>query len=129
MFVNATLALIAALTLFPLGWMVSASLMAPGEASTFPPPLLPREPSFGNYRELFAGAGIGRQVANSLLISVGATLLSLAFNLSAGYAFAKLRFTGRERLFRILLGALVIPAQVTMMPLFLMLKQMGLVNS
>ncbi len=47
----------------------------------------------------------------------------------AGYAFAKLRFAGRDRVFQILLGALVIPAQVTMMPLFLMLKQMGLVNS
>ena len=127
--VNAALSVIAVLTLFPLAWMVSASLMAPGEASTFPPPLLPRAATLANYRELFATAGIGRQVGNSLLVSVGATLLSLAFNLSAGYAFAKLRFTGRERLFRTLLGALVIPAQVTMMPLFLMLKQMGLVNS
>jgi len=127
--VNATLAVIAALTLFPLLWMVSASLMAPGEASTFPPPLVPRAPTLANYRELFATVGIGRQVINSLLVSVGATLLSLAFNLAAGYAFAKLRFAGRERLFRTLLGALVIPAQVTMMPLFLMLKHMGLVNS
>jgi len=127
--VNAALAGIAVLTLIPLAWMVSASLMAPGEASSFPPPLLPRSPSLANYRELFAGAGIGRQVLNSLLLALGATLLSLAFNLSAGYAFAKLRFKGRERVFRTLLGAMVIPAQVTMLPLFLMLKQMGLVNS
>jgi multiple sugar transport system permease protein len=126
---NALLALLAALTLFPLAWMVSASLMAPGEASTFPPPLLPREASLDNYRELFATNGIGRQVLNSLLVSTGATLLSLAINLSAGYAFAKLRFAGRDRLFRWLLGALVVPAQVTMMPLFLMLKEMGLVNT
>src|SRR3546814_11550703 len=47
----------------------------------------------------------------------------------AGYAFAKLRFAGRERIFRLLLAALVIPAQVAMMPLFLLLKQMGLVNT
>ena len=127
--VNAALAVLAVLTLFPLAWMVSASLMAPGEASSFPPPLLPRHPTWANYRELFASAGIGRQVTNSLLVSLGATLLSLAFNLSAGYAFAKLNFSGRERVFRWLLGALVIPAQVTMMPLFLMLKQMGLVNT
>ncbi len=127
--INAALALLAATTLFPLAWMVSASLMAPGEAASFPPPLLPKNPTLANYRELFAGAGIGRQVLNSLLIAVGATLLSLAFNLSAGYAFAKLKFRGREALFRTLLGALVIPAQVAMMPLFLMLKQMGLVNS
>src|SRR5262245_57135683 len=91
---NALLAGLAALTLFPLAWMVSASLMAPGEASTFPPPLLPREASLDNYRALFAAGGpngIGRQAINSLLVSIGATLLSLAFNLSAGYAFAKLR--------------------------------------
>ncbi len=127
--VNAGLAVLAVLTLIPLAWMVSASFMAPGEASSFPPPLLPRAASLANYRELFATVGIGRQILNSLLIAVGATLLSLGFNLSAGYAFAKLRFNGRDRAFRTLLGALVIPAQVTMMPLFLMLKQMGLVNT
>ena len=127
--VNAALALVAAFTLFPLAWMVSASFMAAGEASSYPPPVLPGAATLANYRLLFAEHGIGRQAVNSLLISLLATGLSLAFNLSAGYAFAKLRFAGRERIFRALLGALVIPAQVTMMPLFLMLKQMGLVNS
>ena len=62
-------------------------------------------------------------------MALGATALSLAFNVAAGYAFAKLRFAGRQRLFRTLLGALVTPAQVTMMPLFLMLERMGLVNT
>jgi multiple sugar transport system permease protein len=126
--VNAALAVVAALTLFPLAWMVAASLMVPGEASVFPPPLLPRSATLANYRELFA-AGIGRQIANSALISACATMLSLAFNLGAGYAFAKLRFAGRDATFRTLLGALVIPGQVAMMPLFLMLKVMGLVNT
>lgn len=127
--VNVALALIAVLTLLPLAWMVSASFMAPGEASSFPPPLLPRDATLANYRELFDGVGIGRQMANSLLVAAGATALALVFNLSAGYAFAKIRFAGRDRVFRWLLGALVIPAQVTMMPLFLMLKEMGLVNT
>jgi len=126
---NVALALIALLTLFPLAWMVCASLMTPGEASTYPPPMLPRSATLANYRLLFAEHGIVRQVANSLLISLLATALSLLFNVSAGYAFAKLRFAGRERVFRLLLGALIIPAQVTMMPLFLMLKEMGLVNT
>ena len=127
--VNAALAVLSALTVFPLLWMLSASLMAPGEASTYPPPLLPARPTLQHYHELFGHVGLGRQALNSLLISVLATLLSLAFNLSAGYAFAKLRFAGRERIFRTLLAALVIPGQVAMMPLFLMLKQMGLVNT
>ncbi len=127
--VNLALALTALLTLFPLAWMVCASLMAPGEASTYPPPMLPRSATLANYRLLFAEHGILRQVANSFVISLLATALSLLFNVSAGYAFAKLRFAGRERVFRLLLGALIIPAQVTMMPLFLMLKEMGLVNT
>ena len=127
--VNVALALIALVTLFPLAWMVSASFMAPGEASTYPPPVLPHAATLANYRLLFAEHGILRQVANSLFISLLATGLSLAFNLTAGYAFAKLRFAGRERVFRVLLGALIIPAQVTMMPLFLMLRGMGLVNT
>jgi len=55
--------------------------------------------------------------------------VSLVFNVAAGYAFAKLRFTGRDRLFKGLVGALVVPSQVAMVPLFLLLKQMGLVNS
>jgi multiple sugar transport system permease protein len=55
--------------------------------------------------------------------------LSLLFNVGAGYAFAKLRFAGRERIFKLLLGALVIPGQVAMLPLFLILKQMGMVNT
>src|SRR5207245_10046307 len=58
-----------------------------------------------------------------------APLASLVFNVAAGYAFAKLRFPGRDRIFRTLLGALVIPGQVAMVPLFLLLKQLGLVNS
>ena len=127
--VNLALALIALLTLFPLVWMVSASVMAPGEASTFPPPMLPRAATLANYRLLFAEHGILRQAANSVLIALLATALSLTFNVSAGYAFAKLRFAGRERVFRLLLGALIVPAQVAMMPLFLMLRGMGLVNT
>jgi multiple sugar transport system permease protein len=127
--VNGSLFGLAAITLFPLLWMVAASLMSPGEASTFPPPLLPSHATFENYRELFARAGMGRYLANSVFLAVTATLVSLLFNVAAGYAFAKLRFAGRDRLFKVLLGALVVPSQVAMVPLFLMLKQMGLVNT
>jgi multiple sugar transport system permease protein len=127
--INLLLLMCAALTIFPLAWMLSVSFMTPGEASYFPPPLLPSAPTLANYRELFAQAGIGRYFANSVMLAVAATLLSLMFNVGAGYAFAKLRFRGRERIFKLLLGALVIPSQVAMLPLFLILKQMGLVNT
>ena len=127
--INGVLIGVAAVVLFPLLWMVSVSFMQPGEASAFPPPLLPAHATLANYHELFARAGMGRYLFNSLLIATALTLLSLAFNLSAGYAFAKLQFRGRERIFQVLLGALVVPAQVTMIPLFLLMKWLHLVNS
>lgn len=127
--INGLLAGGAIVALFPLLWMVSVSLMAPGEASTLPPPLLPRHAGWTNYRELFVHAGMGRYLLNSLAVASAITALSLAFNLMAGYAFAKLRFARREQLFQALIGALVIPAQVAMLPLFLLLKYIGLVNS
>ena len=127
--VNGALAAFALLALAPLAWMVSVSFMPMGEASGFPPPLLPSAVTLDNYRELFARTGIGRAFANSLAVSLGITLGSLAINTAAGYAFAKLRFRGRDRLFQMLLAALVVPAQVAMLPLFLLMKQMGLVNT
>jgi multiple sugar transport system permease protein len=119
----------AALTAFPLLWMFSASLMKPGESNQAPPPLFPASPSFSNYRQLFAQLDMGRFLLNSVLLASAVTILSLTLNSMAGYAFAKLRFPGRERLFRGLLAALVIPAQVAMLPLFLLLKSLGLVNT
>jgi len=127
--VNGVLALAALLTVAPLLWMVAASLMHSGEASTFPPPLLPSAPTLEHYRALIVQGGIARQFVNSLGLAIAATLLSTTFNTLAGYAFAKLHFTGRDKLFGLLIGALVIPGQVAMLPLFLMLKSMGLVNS
>ena len=127
--VNGLLLGIATVTVAPLVWMVSVSLMSPGEASNFPPPLVPSRPTLANYRDLFAHAGMGRYLVNSVVLTAAVTLGSLSVNVAAGYAFAKLRFAGRDRIFRLLLGALVIPSQVAMVPLFLLLKHLGLVNS
>jgi multiple sugar transport system permease protein len=127
--VNGMLIVAAMFALLPLLWMLSVSFMHSGEANHFPPPLLPAHATLDNYRELFGHAGMGRFLLNSLLIATAITLLSLAFNLSAGYAFAKLRFGGRERMFQLLLAALIMPVQVAMIPLFLMMKWLHLVNS
>ncbi len=127
--VNGALLALATISLAPLLWMLSVSFMPAGEASGFPPPLLPSAATLDNYHELLARTGISRNFANSVLVSVVITVLSLMVNTMAGYAFAKLRFRGRERIFQVLLAALVIPAQVAMLPLFLLMKQLGLVNS
>ena len=122
-------ALVALLVLMPLIWMVAVSFMVPGEAAQFPPPLFPAHPTLANYRTLFADYGIGRYLANSLLVASLATILALLFVVPAGYAFAKLRFRGRDAIFQALVAALVVPGQIGMLPLFLELKAMGLVNS
>ena len=127
--VTLVVALIALIVLMPLIWMVAVSFMAPGEAAQFPPPLLPTHATLANYRTLFADYGIGRYLLNSLLLATLATMLSLLFVVPAGYAFAKLRFTGRDAIFQTLVAALVVPGQIGMLPLFLELKAMGLVNS
>ena len=127
--VNGALVAVALIAVFPLAWMVSVSVMAPGEASAFPPPVLPASPTLDSYRELFTRGTIGRNLLNSVGLAVASTILSLAFNVTAGYAFAKLRFAGRDLTWKLLLGVMLVPAQVAMIPLFLMLKQVGLVNS
>lgn len=127
--VNGALALAALVTAFPLLWSVSVSFMATGEASSFPPPLLPAKPTLDQYRELFLRVEVGRYFLNSLLLATTVTVLSLLVNALAGYAFAKLRFGGRDGLFRTLVQALAVPAQVAMLPLFLLLKSLGMVNT
>ncbi len=119
----------ALITLLPLVWMVSASFMHPGEANTMPPRLLPEHPTLENYTVLFTRLDMLRNLANSAIITVLATVCSIFINALAGYAFAKLPFPGREKLFQSLAAALVVPAQVGMLPLFLLLREMGLVNT
>jgi multiple sugar transport system permease protein len=119
----------AAVTLFPLLWMLSASFMSNGEATTYPPHLLPHAATLDQYRQLFSRLNIGRAFLSSTTIAGITTLASLLFNSMAGYAFARLRFRGRERLFGLLLSALIIPAQVGMLPLFLFMKSIHLVNT
>ena len=118
-----------ALTLFPLVWMLSVSFMPADEMARFPPPLWPSRPTLVHYRLLFERLELGRYVFNSTLIAVSITLGSLLLNSMAGYAFAKLRFTGRTFLLQSLLAALVIPSQAAMLPLFLLLKSLGLINT
>lgn len=136
---TALIASFAVVTAAPLLWMINVSLMAKGSAATFPPPFWPVNPSLANYRELlFAhrGATGGSTsykmlpaVVNSAALALAATILGLALTVPAGYAFAKLRFIGRARLLQLLLALVVIPVQVAMLPLFLMLKWAGLVNT
>jgi multiple sugar transport system permease protein len=119
----------ALITVLPLLWMVSASLMPTGESTIYPPRLVPSHITFQHYADLFTRLNLGRSFLNSTIVALAITAISLLFNSMSGYAFAKLHFAGRDRLFGLLMAALVIPTQVGMLPLFLMLKGMHLVNT
>ena len=82
--VNALLAALAFVSLFPLAWMLSVSFMPPGAASTLPPPLFPAAPTLENYRDLFARMGMGRYFLNSFFVSTAVTVGSVALNVMAG---------------------------------------------
>ncbi len=135
---NTAVALLTALTITPLLYMVVVSFMPRGESSSLPTPLWPSHWSLENYHELLVrrlidGAWFDYRIVpalfNSFAVAAISTLLGLLLTVPAGYAFAKLRFRGRERLLKILIASLVVPGQVAMLPLFLIFKQLGLVNS
>ena len=119
----------AVIALFPMLWMVSASLMPTGEATSDPPRFLPSRVTGEHYRALFTRLNVGRYLVNSTIVALTVTAISLFVNSMAGYAFAKLRFRGRDRLFRMLTTGLVIPVQVAMLPLFLLMKELGMINT
>lgn len=121
--------IVAVLTLLPFIWMVSASFMPAGAANTFPPKLFPEEIVFTHYEFLFNQLNLEKYFTNSLIISAGVTLFSLLLNSMAGYAFAKFRFNNKKKIFNFLLSSMLIPGQVTMLPVFLMLKEFGLINT
>ncbi len=117
------------ITLFPFVWMLSTSFKSPGEIFTKTPTLLPRLWTLAGYKHLFAAVNMGLHLFNSVAYAVSVTVLSVLFNAMAAYAFAKLRFPGREKLFALLLVTMMVPGQVTMLPVFLILKSLGLLNS
>jgi multiple sugar transport system permease protein len=117
------------ITLFPFIWMVSTSFKGPAEIFTQTPTFIPENPTLENYEKLLTQANLGRSFFNSLVFAIGMMVLSVFFNAMAAYAFAKLSFPGREKIFSLLLLTMMVPGQVTMMPVFLILKNLGLLNT
>lgn len=118
----------AVLTAFPLFWMLSGSFKPQREAIDFPPSLLPRDPTFDSYTQLFTELEFGRYLVNTIVVvligGVGVLLMAMA-----GYAFAKFRFRGQRWLFFLVLATLMIPVQVTMIPTFLVINGLELTNT
>jgi multiple sugar transport system permease protein len=117
------------LMLIPLVWTLSTSLRLPRESFTLPPQWLPTDFRTDNYRQVFTRVPFWHYFLNSALVAGAVVLGQLATCSMAAYAFARLRFPGRGILFAIILSALMIPIQATIIPVFVEIKYLHLNNS
>ncbi|MFC5465512.1 carbohydrate ABC transporter permease [Lederbergia graminis] len=115
--------------LVPFLWMILTSLKTDQNVFTIPVTWLPEEFQWGNYLKAWEIADFSRYIFNSLFVTTIIMIFSLLFNSMAGYAFAKYRFRAREPLFLLLLSTMMIPGQVTMIPVYLILEQLGFLDS
>jgi multiple sugar transport system permease protein len=123
------LTLLVILCLIPFVWMVLTALKPENEVMTNPPRWLPSALAWSNFPRAFSFYPFGRFVWNTLLVAVAATVLQTVVAVLAAYAFARLRFPGRNVLFMAYLGTLMIPQQVTIVPLFLMMRATNLADT
>lgn len=126
---GAVLILVALLWLGPYAWMTITSLKTLPEITRAPAYPLPQSIQLGAYREVIEAVPVARYLANTLFMAVAIAALQILLALPAGYALAKLRFTGRRAAFGLVVACLLIPAQVTFVPVFTMLGSVGLVNT
>lgn len=114
---------------FPIWWMATTSLKPVSEIFAFPPSLLPGSPTLDAYRQVFELQPFGRQYLNSLYIALVVTLGTLAVSALAGYAFARVKFRGAGVVFVVVLSGLLVPNEVTIIPLYRMFDAFGLVDT
>lgn len=116
--------------IFPFYWMLKTSFLTDSQALEMPPRLWLSFPLyFGNYREVFELAATGRAIGNSLFIAVVSTAGVLLTSSLAAFAFAKLRFPGEKKLFGLLFATMLIPSQVTLIPLYVVFSKIGWVDT
>ena len=120
---------LAAVMLLPLVWMVVVSLETEAQARSFPPVLFPGALRFQNYATAFQAVPFGHFFLNSAMYAVTTVAGNLLFCALAAYAFARIRFFGSNLLFIALLATLMVPFQVVLIPTFLIVKKLGLVDN
>jgi len=114
---------------FPTWWMATTSLKPVNEIFAFPPSLWPRSATLDAYRQVFELQPFGRQYVNSLYIALLVTVGTLVVSSLAGYAFARIRFRGSGLVFMVVLAGLLVPSEVTIIPLYRMFDGLGLVDT
>jgi ABC-type glycerol-3-phosphate transport system permease component len=118
-----------AVLMFPMYWMLRVSVASTSELSNLPVRLWPQEWLWENYVRPWSQYPFARWLWNSVVIAGVSVALTVIINLCAGYAFAKLRFPGRNLLFLLILSTLMVPVQVIMVPQFQIVVDLGLLNS
>ncbi len=114
---------------FPLFWLVSTSLRPAPELNLMPPPLLPQHWTIANFEKVFAKAPMLSYLWNSLVFATISTVFILVTSVTAGYVFAKFRFPGNNVLFMLVLATAIVPFEIYMVPLFLQMNALHLVNN
>lgn len=114
------LGLWAIITFIPLVWMLSSSFKDSSAITAVPPQLIPKNPTFDAYKRIFKVGGMARWFLNSTIVAGASTIINVTFASLAGYAFAKLKFPGSKQIFWVLLTSMMIPGQVTLIPLYMM---------
>src|SRR6478609_8443752 len=122
-----TVALLAVIA--PFVWMVLGSFKGEGELRQVPPTWLPDNPSLDNYTQLFSKLNFGQFFTNSIIVAVVVTAGNLVFCSMLGYALAMLDFRGKKAIFIVVMGTLMIPGVVTFVPLFVLVANLGLINT
>lgn len=113
----------------PLLWLLISSFMSNAQINRFPPTIIPDSLHLDGYRYVLKNALFPRWFVNSTVVAGVVVLGNLAFGSLAGYAFARMRFFGSRVLLALMLGTLIIPFQITMIPSFLLMKYVGLINT
>jgi len=113
----------------PFLWMLITSVKPRGEILTYPPRFWVDKPTLESFRDLFRLVPMKRYILNSLIVASSVTVCNLFLCSMAGYAFAKHKFWGKDRLFLILMGSMMIPWQVNIIPGFIIIKKLGWLNS
>jgi multiple sugar transport system permease protein len=120
---------LALVMILPLVWMLLTSLQTLNETRHYPPTLIPASPQWRNYTAVLKEAPFGRWFANTVIVTVVSVLGNLIFCSLAGYAFARIKFFGREVVFILVLATLMIPFQVIIIPTFLIVRKLGLIDT
>ena len=117
------------ITVAPLIWVLSTSFKPNQEAISFPPKFLPDHPTLENYFFVLTDPKLVLSLINSLIVSVGSTALSVTVSALGGYAFARYDFKGKNLLMSTILGLFMIPVVINIIPLYIMLANVSLLNS